>query len=914
MGILIALIVLWCVALVVLLVMLLISISSLNSNLTNMKGALERLADALASGKTLAEQQVNQVQKSSAVVPQAVPNENVQNAAPIVYAILPKSDAVASTDPTGAVDVDVSAVPDSVVPGIGSGNTAVREESVQLQSSIEETSLSAAKAAPQEAVASEAVVEPAVAQAPATIEPVPEMASEAETNTEGISSEVHSLEVATPQEAPAGEAFAEQTVCTPREPSVLQRRLQTLRNWFVYGRAEGVAAGEAAEKLLATTWLLRSGILVILFTSIFLLKLSIERGILAPSGRVALSYLAGAALLWAGLSKRMRQRYWSMGQALCGISLGVFYFSSFAMTSMYHLVSAMVGGAVMCLTTITAGFLADRLNSISVALVAMIGGYATPLLLNTGAKNFPGLAAYLVLLGIGVLWLSYRRNWMQLTWISMLFTYGIFLLAFNVHYAPADFAVCQVSLVLFFVLFSTMVFIHNVRRSLPATALEIFGLLGNSVLFFGLSWRIIGTVNDGDRLFFAPLTLGLAAYYLLHAVVLSRRRDGALKGLLLIFCALSGLYLALTFPVVFTGEWLAAAWALQAFMMLWLGYRMESRLLKNCAWILYAITIGRLCIYEFWGYNTALGEAPTEEFWSSIVARLFQYLLPVGSIAAAARLTMKCNGADVEAIESKHATEDELLQNPVRSWQKNGLSGLLLGVSFIILFLFLRLEIGADLNDCLKVYRLTGINIVWIGGCLVALMLLKRGLPGWWLEFLVLLLGGTVLRVVIDFFNNDFWSWDVPQFAWSHCVGSICNTAVLVFGIMLCGRLMPDGWLERILKCICRFVWPVLLFVHLTREWGLIIKYKLPGLTGGGISVLWAIFAFVLVLQGLTKAIKPLRYIGLTLFAVVVCKVFLFDMSHLDAIYRVLAFFAFGVLLMGAAFVYLKFWRNKEER
>ena len=33
-------------------------------------------------------------------------------------------------------------------------------------------------------------------------------------------------------------------------------------------------------------------------------------------------------------------------------------------------------------------------------------------------------------------------------------------------------------------------------------------------------------------------------------------------------------------------------------------------------------------------------------------------------------------------------------------------------------------------------------------------------------------------------------------------------------------------------------------------------------------------------------------------------------MSHLDALYRVMAFFAAGVLLMGAAFIYLKFWRN----
>ena len=94
----------------------------------------------------------------------------------------------------------------------------------------------------------------------------------------------------------------------------------------------------------------------------------------------------------------------------------------------------------------------------------------------------------------------------------------------------------------------------------------------------------------------------------------------------------------------------------------------------------------------------------------------------------------------------------------------------------------------------------------------------------------------------------------------------------------------------------------------------MIIKHKLPGLSGGGISVLWALFAFVMVFRGITKSVRGLRYLGLALFAIVVCKVFLFDLSHLEAIYRVVAFFVFGVLLMGAAFVYLKFWHNKEER
>ena len=77
--------------------------------------------------------------------------------------------------------------------------------------------------------------------------------------------------------------------------------------------------------------------------------------------------------------------------------------------------------------------------------------------------------------------------------------------------------------------------------------------------------------------------------------------------------------------------------------------------------------------------------------------------------------------------------------------------------------------------------------------------------------------------------------------------------------------------------------------------------------------MLWSIFAFVLVFNGLRKSNHVLRYLGLALFTVVVFKVFLLDMKQLDAVYRVGAFLAFGILLMCAAFIYLKFWRGKTE-
>jgi uncharacterized membrane protein len=105
-------------------------------------------------------------------------------------------------------------------------------------------------------------------------------------------------------------------------------------------------------------------------------------------------------------------------------------------------------------------------------------------------------------------------------------------------------------------------------------------------------------------------------------------------------------------------------------------------------------------------------------------------------------------------------------------------------------------------------------------------------------------------------------------------------------------------------------LWPALLFIYATCELNTILQAKLPGLMGGGVSVLWGIFAFCFVYRGLQRDHAPLRYLGLALFTIIVGKVFFYDLSQLDAIYRIIAFLLFGLMLMGAAFVYLKAWRT----
>ena len=96
-----------------------------------------------------------------------------------------------------------------------------------------------------------------------------------------------------------------------------------------------------------------------------------------------------------------------------------------------------------------------------------------------------------------------------------------------------------------------------------------------------------------------------------------------------------------------------------------------------------------------------------------------------------------------------------------------------------------------------------------------------------------------------------------------------------------------------------------LLFVYATLEVNSLLFWKLAKFQKGGLSILWAIFAVGFISGGIWKNLAPLRYVGLALFAVVAGKVFLVDMSHMEMIYRVVAFVVVGVFLLLGAFAYL---------
>ncbi|MFZ2492724.1 MAG: DUF2339 domain-containing protein, partial [Thermoanaerobaculia bacterium] len=163
-----------------------------------------------------------------------------------------------------------------------------------------------------------------------------------------------------------------------------------------------------------------AGIALVL-AAVFFLKYSVERGWLIPEIRAAIGLLAGTTLIVV-CELRVARGYHVTANALHGAGIAILYATLFAMYSVWHLVPAAVAFGLMLLVTAVAVALSIRRESVFIAILGMLGGFATPALLSTGENAPITLFSYLMLLNVGLSWVAFKKRWPALTFGSLVLT------------------------------------------------------------------------------------------------------------------------------------------------------------------------------------------------------------------------------------------------------------------------------------------------------------------------------------------------------------------------------------------------------------------------------------------------------------------------------------------------------------
>jgi uncharacterized membrane protein len=199
----------------------------------------------------------------------------------------------------------------------------------------------------------------------------------------------------------------------------------------------------------------------------FAIKYSFDHNLISPELRMGFGFLTGVVLLIGGSWLQRRKQYTVGAQTLCATGVGILYAVTFACRSIYHFefFGLLPTFLLMALITTTAFLLAIRLDAMVVAILGMLGGFLTPILLSIGQDNPPGLFGYIAILDAGLIVVALNRRWffltalaaggtafMQIGWAGKFFETGKYfegdkilvalavLLGFNVLYLAAAWA------------------------------------------------------------------------------------------------------------------------------------------------------------------------------------------------------------------------------------------------------------------------------------------------------------------------------------------------------------------------------------------------------------------------------------------------------------------------------------------
>jgi uncharacterized membrane protein len=639
------------------------------------------------------------------------------------------------------------------------------------------------------------------------------------------------------------------------------------------------------EDAIGKRWMTYVGAVVLFFAGAFFIKYAFDSGYVGPAARVVLGFLAGIVALVAG-DRFIRRDMRALGQGIVGLGLALLFLSIYAAHGFYDLVPremafvGLVGVAALGMA------MAVLHNSLTIAFLALLGGLLTPLLVSTGKNSRDALFAYLLLLDLSVLGVAFFRKWRALDVLAFVGSYVLFIGWYFSYYTDAQLVPAFAWLTGLFVVFLALPFVYHLRRGTPVTIERFVMAMANAVAMFALAYLIL---REDHQHVLGFLTLGMAAAYIgLGAFARTRVADDAKS--IFGFVALTVIFLTISVPLHLKVHGITLAWAIEAPVLVLLGYRFAYAPARHGGAAVLIVAAFRLFIAHW-----PLHNAP---------------FTPVINAPFAGALSLVLSAAAVAYLHYRYADRRTPLDTACFEASRIGAGLLGAGV--------LGHELARGFKTITPLFEGdSGIRsatwpersaLIWAAFALVYTRLSEhRHNIFAWTAGIVMLVVAAVIGVALysDSWGRDLWPILNLRFAANAAV-----VAVLGCVAWRNSRLAnKEPWEQRLTPFLIASV----------ALWGLIVVslevYRVPKdamtnwLTAGwysqlGVSIVWAVYAIGLLVVGFWKNARAIRLGALGLFGLTLGKLVLLDLAGLDALFRIVAFFAVGLILLGASYLY----------
>jgi uncharacterized membrane protein len=646
------------------------------------------------------------------------------------------------------------------------------------------------------------------------------------------------------------------------------------------------------EQRIGTRWVLIAGIITVIFAVGFFLKYAYDTNLIGPLGRVVIAAIAGLAALAVGEVTR-RRGYGIVAKGVTALGFAILYAAVFSAYRFYELIGPTPAFVLAIFITAAAMLYAVSLNEIVVAFLSLLGGFLTPVIVSTG-ENLPiPLFSYVLILGIGAMLCAYYRKWRAVNFLAFAGTFLLYAGWFEKFYRPViltvegmpeQMPVALVWLGIFFVVYLVLPILHELVRKVKAQEEDVLLVLANAAVVFFYLWNILFAKYRTELAFCA---LGLCAAHLVMMTVVAKRCKEDLH-LRLAMLVIGLFFLTIAVPLYLKMYAIAMAWAIEGVILAVIGLKYRSIWTQLGGAVALLLSFGQL-----------LHQLPMHTGAFTLV-----FNPAFGTWCFVAGVLLVCHII--------YRRTSELPQE-----QQGLISQFLYAATSLLLMAALAMEwywhCDYNITENAAGDRLFLKGMVLIFAAFPLLLLIRPICPrGMVCKVVAAALAGLgsifTMLVFNEFYGNKFVIFVNLEFV----IVLIFVAALFAAGWLL-RRQQEDNQYIRNLPIVFALAGIFVLWILLTQEIYLywycrdrfaerVANWKF--LSHMYISVMWAVYAAVLMTVGFWRKNRMLRYISLGLFALLLLKVFVLDTSTVKSVYRIAAFLATGITLVAVSYLY----------
>lgn len=653
------------------------------------------------------------------------------------------------------------------------------------------------------------------------------------------------------------------------------------------------------EKFIGENLINKIGIAILVIGLGLLLQYAIGKGYIGEAARTLVGIGSGAVLLL--FAHRLRESFRAFSSVLVGGGLSVLYFSIAIAFQDYHILGQTAAFAIMVGITALGVLFTLLYDRRELAVITLLGGFATPFMVSTGEGNYKVLFTYLLILDAGMLVLANYKKWSILNILSFALSWMLFVAWSMSGYTdlePRPVWTAFAFATAFYAVFFAMVLWYDLLHRTTFTPLDYSLFLLNTAVYFGMGMHFL---TDLDVRVGGLLCVLLAAVNVVFALRFFRD-ERVPRNLVHLLIGIVLTFISLAAPVQLDGDHITLFWAAEGVLLVWFARRSGIKLVERASLAVSALMVISLIM------DLGLYSAPQHKVMMPLLNRVL-----IAGAAVVLSLALQFR------LWAQWPATHEIITGMRPAWWRGALATAAAALGYLVGLHELNYQLGRMLPEGSVAMAGMAWTLLYL---VVADMLtadagrLTRWAFGPLFAFALLL----------------FITWHYEMGMWQlreHLAGgewdghlmlhylAFALAVVLVLRVMRWSRellvLRSPHWnLYAWALCVLLVVIAsqeldhLLLAGHPPTQEPYEALHALRKARTAGYPILWGVGSFLFMAYGMRARIRTVRIIALTLFGITLVKLFLFDIRNASQGGRVAAFISLGVLLLVVSFLYQK--------